>query len=58
MKIKEIIAVIEELAPVSYQESYDNTGMQIGNPDKEINSVLLTLDVTEKVVSEAIGKNF
>jgi len=56
MKIKEIIAVIEELAPVSYQESYDNTGMQIGNPDKEINSVLLTLDVTEKVVSEAIGK--
>jgi dinuclear metal center YbgI/SA1388 family protein len=55
MKIKDIISVIEELAPVSFQESYDNTGMQIGNNDKEINSVLLTLDVTEDTINEAIA---
>lgn len=54
MKIKDIIKVIEDLAPVSFQESYDNTGMQIGNTDKEINSVLLTLDVTEATINEAI----
>lgn len=54
MKIKDIIKVIEDLAPLSFQEPYDNTGMQIGSSDKEINSVLLTLDVTEDTINEAI----
>ncbi|HBX50489.1 MAG: Nif3-like dinuclear metal center hexameric protein [Bacteroidetes bacterium RIFOXYA12_FULL_35_11] len=55
MKIKEITKLFESVAPLSYQESYDNCGLQIGNPDAEIKAVLLTIDVTEEVVDEAIS---
>ena len=55
MQVKEIISFIESLAPTAYQESYDNSGLSIGSPDSEVNSVLITLDVTEAVVDEAIG---
>lgn len=56
MKIKEITAAIEAAAPISYQEAYDNSGLLVGNPSDEVSSVLLTLDVTEEVVDEAIEK--
>ncbi len=54
MRIKDITGYLESLAPLSFQESYDNSGLIIGEPDKEINSVLLTLDVTQEVLQEAI----
>lgn len=54
MKIKEIILAIEEVAPNSLQESWDNSGLIIGDPDTEIHSALITLDVTSAVVDEAI----
>ncbi|MBS1773109.1 MAG: Nif3-like dinuclear metal center hexameric protein [Bacteroidetes bacterium] len=53
--VKDIISAIEQFAPLSYQESYDNSGLQVGNPDAEVTSVLLTLDVTEEVMQEAIS---
>ena len=56
-KIKEIIHFFEELAPLHLQESYDNAGLIVGSTDAEIDSVLITLDVTEEVVDEAIKKN-
>ena len=52
--IREVITPLENFAPAAYQESYDNTGLQIGNPDTIIKSVLLSLEVTEEVVDEAI----
>jgi dinuclear metal center YbgI/SA1388 family protein len=58
MFISDITFHIESLAPLSYQESYDNAGLLVGNPGDEVNSALLTLDVTEKVVDEAISGNF
>lgn len=54
MKIKEILQVIEQLAPISLQESYDNSGVQIGNVNQEAKGALLCIDVTESVVEEAI----
>jgi len=57
MKIKELTRKIEELAPLSLQESYDNAGLIIGEPGKEIKGVLITLDVTEAVMQEAIQNN-
>ncbi|MBI2279986.1 MAG: Nif3-like dinuclear metal center hexameric protein [Bacteroidetes bacterium] len=56
MKIKEIIQLIEELAPLSYQESYDNAGLIIGDKNHKITGVLICLDSTEDVVQEAIDK--
>lgn len=54
MKIAEIIAVIENAAPLVLQESYDNSGLIIGSPDTEVNSALITLDVTDAVIDEAL----
>jgi dinuclear metal center YbgI/SA1388 family protein len=54
--VKDIISAIEEFAPVAYQESYDNSGLQVGNPSCEVKSILLTLDVTEIVLEEALQK--
>lgn len=54
MKLKEIVRVLENFAPPSYQESYDNAGLLTGNHGMEVSGVLLTLDVTEAVIEEAI----
>lgn len=56
MKIKEVASILEEFAPLLYQESYDNSGLTIGNPNDNVSSVLLTVDVTEEVIDEAIIK--
>ena len=56
MKIKEITKELEAFAPLAYQEEYDNCGFQVGNPDDEIAGILITLDVTEAVIDEAIEK--
>lgn len=56
MKIKEIIAVLESIAPLKYQEGYDNSGYIVGNPDATFKKALLCLDSTEAVIDEAIQK--
>jgi dinuclear metal center YbgI/SA1388 family protein len=57
MKLSEIIGLFEAFAPFSLQESYDNSGLQTGSPEMEITGALICLDVTEKVVDEAIEKS-
>ncbi len=54
MKIKEIAAAIENFAPLSLQESYDNAGLIVGRPDDEVHRALLAVDVTDDVLDEAI----
>lgn len=56
IKLKEIQNFFEDFAPLKLQESYDNSGLILGNPNSEITSVLVTIDVTEDVVEEAIEK--
>ncbi|NPA45355.1 MAG: Nif3-like dinuclear metal center hexameric protein [Chlorobi bacterium] len=57
MKIKDITNYLEEIAPLSYQESYDNSGYITGNPNDELKGVLITLDTIDEIVDEAIEKN-
>lgn len=54
MRIHDIIAVLEELAPPSLQESYDNSGLLIGDAGADCTGAMLCLDCTEGVVQEAI----
>lgn len=54
--IQKIISVLETWAPLAYQEDYDNAGLLTGSPEWEVSGVLLTLDVTEEVVAEAIAR--
>ena len=57
MKVKEVIALLEELSPLSYSEGFDNTGLLIGDVNATVSGILVTLDTLEKVVDEAIEKN-
>jgi dinuclear metal center YbgI/SA1388 family protein len=54
MKLKELCTYLESAVPLSLQEDYDNSGLQVGTPEDEIISALITLDVTEDVLQEAI----
>lgn len=54
MQVKELTGLIEEYAPLSLQESYDNAGLICGEGNREVKGVLLCTDITEEVVDEAI----
>lgn len=54
IKIKDVTSHLEGLAPLVYQESYDNSGLLTGNPDWMVSGILVTLDCIEAVVEEAI----
>ncbi len=56
MKIKNIIELLDDLAPPFYQESYDNAGLITGNPSWGCTGVICTLDATEDVILEAKQK--
>ena len=54
-KVKDVMAVIEEFAPLALQEKWDNSGLCIGYPEDKVSSVLLGLDCTPELVDEAIA---
>ena len=54
MLLKQIIDIIESVAPRRQQEAWDNSGLQVGDASRDIHSVLLAVDVSEAVVAEAI----
>ena len=55
MKVKDIVKVIEDFAPLSVQEGWDNCGLCVGSPEDEVSSVLLALDCTPELVDEAVS---
>lgn len=56
IKIGRVIQIIEDFAPLSLQESYDNSGLIIGDKEQECKGILVALDLTEAVVAEACEK--
>ena len=54
-KVKDVVRVIEEFAPVSLQEVWDNSGLCIGSPESPVSSVLFGLDCTPELVDEAVA---
>jgi dinuclear metal center YbgI/SA1388 family protein len=54
MKISQIIETIEDFAPLVSQESFDNSGLQVGDISQKVKGILLCLDVTEEVLKEAL----
>jgi len=53
--ISDILRHLDEKAPFVYQESYDNSGLLVGDPKREVTGVLVALDCTEAIVEEAIA---
>jgi dinuclear metal center YbgI/SA1388 family protein len=56
MKVKDITQYLSNIAPLQYQESYDNAGLIVGDINMELTGVLICLDSTEAVLEEAIQK--
>ena len=50
MKISQVIETMEDFAPLDLQESYDNSGLQIGDVSQILKGILLCLDVTERSI--------
>ncbi|MFI2743901.1 Nif3-like dinuclear metal center hexameric protein [Zhouia sp. PK063] len=57
MIIQDVINALEELAPLSYAEDFDNVGLLVGEKKTKVSGILVTLDTLENVVDEAIEKN-
>lgn len=55
MKLRDLTQYLETIAPLSYQEGYDNAGLIVGQGDWDISEALIALDCTEAVVDEAIA---
>jgi len=51
--LREIVNYLEGLAPRALQESYDNSGLQVGDPGMEVKGILVVLDVNEEILLEA-----
>ena len=56
MRIKELLAVVEEFAAPELQEHYDNAGLITGDASWDAEGVLCCLDVTMEVIKEAKEK--
>lgn len=57
MKLGELTSYLESIAPLRFQESYDNSGILLGDEELLLNGAMISLDCTEEVVDEAIQKN-
>lgn len=57
MTVNDILSCITEVAPLRWQEDYDNAGIQVGDLNAEVHKALIALDVTEELLDEAVAKS-
>ena len=55
MKLQDITAALEQIAPTRYAEPWDNVGLLVGDPAREVTRVLLAIDLTREVADEAFA---
>ena len=53
MKVNDIAAAVEKIAPLGLAQDWDNVGLLVGDENKNIKNILVTIDVTTAVVEEA-----
>ncbi|MGN0298720.1 MAG: Nif3-like dinuclear metal center hexameric protein [Lachnospiraceae bacterium] len=56
MKAKEVIALLQNLAPESWQCKWDNSGLLVGSGKRDVKKIFVTVDVTEEVIEKAISE--
>ncbi len=55
-RVRDIMGLMEQLAPQRLAENWDNIGLLAGSANKPVKKILVTLDVTGSVVDEAVRK--
>ena len=53
MNVRDIVFIIDAIAPFVSQEEWDNSGLLVGSPSDPVTGILFALDVTEAVIDEA-----
>jgi len=56
MKIAELTDYLEYVAPLRFQEAYDNAGLITGDPAHSVIGIMVSLDATEEVIQDAINQ--
>jgi len=55
--VKDILRMLEDFAPVRLKMDFDNVGLLVGYAEDQVGRILVSLDITEEVIDEAIGGN-
>ena len=55
--VKDILRMLEDFAPVRLKMDFDNVGLLVGYAEDQVDRILISLDITEEVIAEAIGEN-
>ena len=58
VKVSDVIEAIEQLAPLAWQEEWDNAGVQVGDISQPLTGIVLCVDATEEVLDTAIAKGY
>lgn len=56
--LAKVLKLVDQIAPFSSAENWDNVGLLIGNPNREVDRILIALDLTEEVFEEALEEGF
>ncbi len=56
VEVRELIGIMNDWAPPSFAESWDNVGLMTGDDESLVSSVIVTLDVSEETVEKAAGE--
>lgn len=52
-----LLSILDTIAPFAMAEPWDNVGLMVGNPDQQVNGILIGLDPTEALLHEALALN-
>lgn len=55
--VRDVIAIMDQMAPARLAQEWDNSGLQCGNPDWQVKHVMVSLDPSPDVVRAACKKN-
>ncbi|MBF4692056.1 Nif3-like dinuclear metal center hexameric protein [Fusibacter ferrireducens] len=56
--VSKILKLLEQIAPLTLADKWDNSGLLIGNGNREVDRILIALDLTEEVLEEALEAGF
>ena len=57
MQVADVLDLLDQWAPLTYSEDFDNTGLLVGDPGGKLTGILVSLDCLESVVDEALARD-
>ncbi|MFU8819399.1 MAG: Nif3-like dinuclear metal center hexameric protein, partial [Desulfurivibrio sp.] len=57
LKIDKLLTLLDGISPFARAEAWDNVGLMVGDPDREVRGILLALDPTEALLEEARARH-